>query len=110
MAFTTDSTEEEPYVIAFSVTANHNENIDGGASVQYHTKLTDVTESFDLETGIYTVKVSGYYIIHFFRYVLCLSSKQSKNTNLYTLTKRKVTDMLQKFAMKKISILMRVSE
>jgi len=51
------------------VTSNHNENVEGGASVQYHVKLVDDYEAFDLDTGVYKCPNSGYFIIHFFRYV-----------------------------------------
>ena len=66
--FISDASPEEPFAVVFSVTSNHHQNVEGGKSVQYHTKLVDDYDSFDLESGVYTCPSGGYYIFHLFRY------------------------------------------
>lgn len=61
-----DSTVEEPVALAFSVTSNQHEILDG-AVVRFQTKLVEDRGAFDMENSVYTVPSSGYYIFHFFR-------------------------------------------
>ena len=56
-------------VHAFSVTSNHNQVIPERDVVQYNTKLVNDHGHFELQTGVYTVPQSGYYIFHFSRFV-----------------------------------------
>ncbi|XP_052266334.1 uncharacterized protein LOC127868529 [Dreissena polymorpha] len=56
---------EHAAVIAFSVTANHHQNVIGDAIVQYHTKLVDDAGDLDLTSGIYMARSSGYYVLYF---------------------------------------------
>ncbi|KAH3871567.1 hypothetical protein DPMN_034772 [Dreissena polymorpha] len=58
---------EHAAVIAFSVTANHHQNVIGDAIVQYHTKLVDDAGDLDLTSGIYMARSSGYYVLYFSR-------------------------------------------
>ncbi|KAH3771568.1 caprin-2-like isoform X2 [Dreissena polymorpha] len=52
-------------VVAFSATSNHHQNVMGNNIVQYHTKLVADGGVLDLFTGVFTVRSSGYYVLHF---------------------------------------------
>jgi hypothetical protein len=67
LLFVTKTGNVDNAVSAYSVTSDRNQNVVGGASVMYDTKLVDINNGFNLDTGVYKAPSSGIYIFHFFR-------------------------------------------
>ncbi|XP_045162552.2 uncharacterized protein LOC123527266 [Mercenaria mercenaria] len=57
---------DETAISAFSVTSNRYQNVKGGDSIMYNTKLVDINNGFNLHTGVFNAPTSGIYIFQFF--------------------------------------------